>query len=266
MHKWDVPIWAPYLNINIGLHFFLQNLSGHGMLRGSSVGSPGLNSPSALQSPQLRGQPQPWLASSQGKPPLPSHTYRGHMDPQPMQQRAHVPQQQASPGPSQSLQAFSSQQQPQSFSTYQQDQLRQAQSVRPGSAITPHPHTPRGLGHQRPSSFGTAQPFLPGAHNSNAAIDANESSNNILSKRSIHELVNQVTLLCHLFMFVNSSQLGFFYIFILCKVFKSFSLLLNHWVCVGGSVRKVGSRSGRHSCGYCRGLRRFCEYLYLHSL
>ncbi|CAM8973383.1 unnamed protein product [Rhodiola kirilowii] len=173
-----------------------QNLPGHSLLRGSSVGSPGLTSPSVLQSPQQRGQPQPWLVSSQGKPPLPSHTYRGHMDPQSMQQRSqsHVPQQQLQPsqGPSQPMQASSSQQQQQSFAPHQHDQFRQAQSLRPGSSLSPQMQTARGLGHPRPASFGTAQPFQPGAHASSALEDINESSNSIVSKRSIHELVNQV--------------------------------------------------------------------------
>ncbi|ONH96210.1 hypothetical protein PRUPE_7G113600 [Prunus persica] len=79
-----------------------QNFQGHSLLRVSSVGTPS-TSPNTSQG--LQPHTQPWLSSgSQGKPPIPSPSYRQHMSSPSMQQRSHVQQQQHHPLPTASQQ------------------------------------------------------------------------------------------------------------------------------------------------------------------
>ncbi|KAG5003156.1 hypothetical protein GLYMA_10G070700v4 [Glycine max] len=160
-----------------------QSFQGHGLMRSSSVGSPATPSPSSSLSMQSLNQP--WLSSGpQGKPPLPSAAYRQQLNPQSMQQRPHIPlQQQSTPTP---LLA-------------NQSQEHFGQQVLPPRAPLHVPHQPQimrvhGPGNQKPSSLVAAQSSAaqPGTRSRLTNTDTDESSNSILSKRSIHELVNQV--------------------------------------------------------------------------
>ncbi|KAK3405825.1 hypothetical protein EUGRSUZ_K02056 [Eucalyptus grandis] len=173
-----------------------SSAQGHGLLRGSAVGSPISHSSSTSQG--MQSPNQPWLSSpSQGKPPLPSPSYRPQMNPQSLQQRTlmsqqhHPPlstasqQQYTTPGPSQPAQSNQLQEQHgQQFPT-----SRAPQSL-------PHQQISRiqGSGAQKPSSLATmqAQPITAPMNGKIAGSGSDESCNRILSKRSIHELVNQI--------------------------------------------------------------------------
>ncbi|KAK9289366.1 hypothetical protein L1049_007521 [Liquidambar formosana] len=176
-----------------------QNFQGHGLLRGSSVGSPGSPSPNSSQSMQSHNQP--WLSSaSQGKPPLPSPSFRPQMNPQSLQQRSHIPQQHHHPLPATSQpQQMSSAQQPQQPLPSHQQQEHHGQQFPPSRVPQSLAHQQQisrvqGLGNQKPSSLVMAQPSTvqSGPQNRTASADIGESGNRILSKRSIHELVNQI--------------------------------------------------------------------------
>ena len=178
--------------IVIGLY---QNFQGHGMLRVSSLGSPGVLSPSSSQSPQT--QNQPWLSSgTQGKPPLPTPSLRPQASPQSFQPRSHITQQQHHHMPTTPQQQTigSSQQSPQpSASGQSQDHFNQ--QFPPPRSITHQQQMSRGpgIGTQRPPlGMNVSGASHPGALNKPATADTEESSNRILSKRSIQELVNQV--------------------------------------------------------------------------
>lgn len=172
------------------LHF-LQSFQGHGIMRPSSVGSPATPSQGASQSVQSLNQP--WLSSGPiGKPPLPSTAYRQQLNPPSMQQRSHIPpQQQSTP--------ISSQQQQQQPPLSNQSQEHFGQQVQPSRAPHHVPHQQQvtrlqGPGNQKPSSLMAAQTSAvqPGSQSRLTNADTEESCNSILSKRSIHELVNQV--------------------------------------------------------------------------
>lgn len=158
-------------------------------MRASSVGSPA--SPSISASQGMQSLNQPWLSSgSPGKPPLPSPSFRQH--PQSLQQRSHVPaQQHSTPTASQQLQH-----QPLPSS---QSQEHFGQQV-PSSRALHIPHQQQnmrvqGPGSQKPPPLVAAQPssVQVGIQNRLSNVDADESCNRILSKRTIHELVNQVS-------------------------------------------------------------------------
>ncbi|KAK7392594.1 hypothetical protein VNO78_21037 [Psophocarpus tetragonolobus] len=170
-----------------------QSFQGHGLMRPASVGSAATPSPSASQSVQSLNQP--WLSSGpQGKPPLPSTAYRQQLNPQSMQQRSHVPpQQQSTP--------TSSQQQHQQLQPLLSNQSQEhfGPQVPPSRAPLHAPHQQQvtrlpGPGNQKPSSLVAAQSSSaqPGTQSRLTNADTDESSNSILSKRSIHELVSQV--------------------------------------------------------------------------
>ncbi|RDX66971.1 Transcription initiation factor TFIID subunit 12, partial [Mucuna pruriens] len=167
-----------------------QSFQGHGLMRPSSVGSPATPSPSASQSVQSLNQP--WLSSGpQGKPPLPSTAYRQQLNPQSMQQRSHIP-------PPQQSTPTSSQQQQQQPLMSNSSQEHFGQQVPPSRALhVPHQQQVtrlQGPGNQKPSSLVAAQSnaVQPGVQSRLTNADPDESCNSILSKRSIHELVNQV--------------------------------------------------------------------------
>ncbi|XP_031383439.1 transcription initiation factor TFIID subunit 12 isoform X1 [Punica granatum] len=170
-----------------------QGFPGHGLLRGSSVGSSLSPSPSTSQGTQ------PWLSSaSQGKPPVPSPSFRPPVNSQPsLQQRSHIPQQPHPPlpAPSTQQQQMSSAQEP-SLSNQPQEQFGQLPSrVQP--SLPPQP-TPRvtGPATQKPSSLtmGQAQPMsVPSTTTGKTtALESDESCTRIISKRSINELLNQI--------------------------------------------------------------------------
>ncbi|KAK6139917.1 hypothetical protein DH2020_026293 [Rehmannia glutinosa] len=170
-----------------------ENFHGHGMLRVSSLGSPGSPSPSSSQSQQ--SQTQPWLASgTQGKPPLPTPSLRPQTSLQSFPQRSITQQLQHNmPTNSQQQPIGSSQQSPQSSASgLPQEQFspqfpasRIQQSLSHQQQITRGP----GLGSQRPT-LGMTQ--SGGAPSKLATADTDESSNRIVRKRSIQDLVNQV--------------------------------------------------------------------------
>lgn len=175
-----------------------QSFQGHGILRPSSVGSPANPSPSASQSMQTINQP--WLSSGPpGKPPLPSQAYRQQLNPQSLQQRTHVSQQ------LQPVPTVSQQQQPVPTASQQQQPLPSNQSQEhfgqqvPSSRAVHVPHQPQvtrlqGPGNQKPSSLVAAQSSAvqPASQSRLPIADTEESGKSVLSKRSIHELVNQV--------------------------------------------------------------------------
>lgn len=171
------------------LHFF-QSFQGHGLMRSSSVGSPATPSPSASQSMQSINQP--WLSSGPpGKPPLPSPAYRQQLNPPSLQQRSHISQQQ------QSTSTASQQQQPLPSNQSQEHFGQQVPSSR--ALHVPHQQQVtrlQGPGNQKPSSLVATQSSAvqPGIQSRLTNADTDESCKSILSKRSIHELVNQV---CH---------------------------------------------------------------------
>lgn len=158
-------------------------------MRTSSVGSPA--SPSISASQGVQSLNQPWLSSgSPGKPPLPSSSFRQH--PQSLQQRSLVPAQQHS------TPTASQQQQHQSLpSTQSQEHF--GQQV-PSSRAIHMPHQQQntrmqGPVSQKPPPVVATQPTAVQAgiqNRSTNVVDADESCNRILSKRTIHELVSQV--------------------------------------------------------------------------
>ncbi|KAJ4705182.1 transcription initiation factor TFIID subunit 12 [Melia azedarach] len=175
----------------------MPNFQGQGLMRVSSVGSPGSPSPNTSQSVQSFNQP--WLSSgSQGKPPLPPpSTYRPQMSTPTMQQRSHIPQQH-SPLSTTSQQHGSSVQPQQLKPSHQlQEHYGQHFSSPRGPQSLPHQQQitrPQGSAVQKPSSLASAQPntVQPANQSKVASAESDEFGNRILSKRSIHELVNQI--------------------------------------------------------------------------
>ncbi|KAM1109059.1 hypothetical protein FF1_008535 [Malus domestica] len=204
-----------------------QNFQGHSLLRVSSVGSG--SSPNT--SPGLQPHTQPWLSSgSQGKPPMPSPSYRQQMNSPSMQQRSHLPQQQPHPtAPQQqhhSMPSASQQQHhplpsasPQQHhpmpSASQQQHTSSAQHQQPSSSHQGPEHfgqqvqpsrVPQTMPRQqqitrvqgpvnpKSSTLVAAQPntVQSGAQNKTPSPETDESCNRILGKRSIRELVNQI--------------------------------------------------------------------------
>ncbi|KAJ4970514.1 hypothetical protein NE237_003613 [Protea cynaroides] len=181
-----------------------QKFQGHSLLRVSSMGSPG--SPS-LSTPQNSQNPsQPWMsAGQQGKQThpssLPSPSYRPQMKPQSLQQRSHIPQQQHHPLPMAShQQQMTSAQQQQQASPSQQSQEHYGQQYPPPrvpQSLVPHQQQVtrgQGSGSLKSPSLASNQPTnaQSGPQNIAASADAGEYGNQILSKRSIHELVSQI--------------------------------------------------------------------------
>ncbi|KAL3628321.1 hypothetical protein CASFOL_027367 [Castilleja foliolosa] len=174
----------------------VMSFQGHGMLRGSSFGTPG--SSSSPNSSQSQHQTQPWLSSgTHGKPPLPTPSPRPQSITQSFQQRAHITQthQYNMPTTSQQQQSIGSSQQPlpQPSASGQKPQdhfsppftgSRIQQSITHQQQIARGP----GLGSQR-STLGMTQSVGP---TKTASADTDEYSNRIVSKRSIQELVNQI--------------------------------------------------------------------------
>ncbi|MBA0642249.1 hypothetical protein Goklo_026672, partial [Gossypium klotzschianum] len=166
-----------------------QNFQGHGLMRVSAVGSSS-STPSTLQTPQSPNQP--WLSSgAQGKPPLPPAWHRPQL-------RAHIPQQHHS------LQTVSQQQHvsspqvpPQNISSIQQQEhFEQQFSQSRASQSLPHQQQDsrsQGSANQKPSSLAMVQPSTVQVTQNKAAItESDDSGGRILSKRSIHDIVNQI--------------------------------------------------------------------------
>ncbi|PPD69970.1 hypothetical protein GOBAR_DD33153 [Gossypium barbadense] len=135
---------------------------------------------------------QPWLSSgAQGKPPLPPPWHRPQL-------RAHIPQQHHS------LQTVSQQQHvsspqvpPQNISSIQQQEhFEQQFSQSRASQSLPHQQQDsrsQGSANQKPSSLAMVQPSTVQVTQNKAAItESDDSGGRILSKRSIHDIVNQI--------------------------------------------------------------------------
>lgn len=167
------------------------------MLRVSSLGSSGSPSPTGSHSSQL--QNQQWLSSSatQGKPPLPTTpSLRPQTSPQSFQQRSHIPHQlhQNTPTTQQQQSNNPSQQSPQpSASGQAQDHFNQQFPAPRSITHQMQMNKGPGIGTQRPPLGSTLSGApQPGALSKPAAVEPEEISNRLLSKRSIQELVNQV--------------------------------------------------------------------------
>lgn len=167
------------------------------------MGSPGSPSLSSSQTAPT----QPWLSSgSQVKPPLPTPSPRPQASSQSFQQRSHVPQQYLHNMPTTpQQQTISSGQQPPQSSGSTQPLEHYSQQIPASRIQQPLSHqqqATRGLGSQRPP-LGMTQSGTShlGAPSKTAPADIEESSNRIVSKRSIQELVNQVKMLILFFIF-----------------------------------------------------------------
>ncbi|XP_010543486.1 PREDICTED: transcription initiation factor TFIID subunit 12 isoform X2 [Tarenaya hassleriana] len=162
-----------------------QNFQGHGLMRASPVGTPGVQSTSTSQSMQSLNQP--WLSSStQGKPPLPPPSYRPQVNTPSMQQRSHIPQQQQQ-----------QQQQHPSTPTTSQPQ-EQLQTLRSTQQPLSRPHQltrPQESVSQKPTSLAiVVHPAVtqPGTQGKKLLAENEESGDRILGKRSIRELIQQI--------------------------------------------------------------------------
>ncbi|KAG6771536.1 hypothetical protein POTOM_022905 [Populus tomentosa] len=174
-----------------------QNFPGHVFIRSTPVGTAGSPVPNTSQS--LQSPNQLWLSSaSQGKPPLPSPSYRPQMNSPSLQQRSHIPPQHHSPpttsqqqhmSPAQPQQPLQSHQQPEHYGQ-QFPPSRVQQSLSPLQQVS----RVQGSVNHKPSSLAMSHPntVQPLPQNSIANAESDESGNRILSKRSIHELVSQV--------------------------------------------------------------------------
>lgn len=163
------------------------------MLRVSSVAFPGSPSPSSLQNPQYLNQP--WLNSvSLVKPPLPP-SHRPQVSPQLMQQLSQTPKHQHhSMVTSQQQQAFSAQQSlqpstsgPQEHDGQQFPQSRLQQTLPNQQQIA----RSQSLGAQRPAHSTITSSIKPSGLPTPAA---STEPDGILRKRSIEELVTQVSI------------------------------------------------------------------------
>lgn len=184
-------------------------------MRVPAVGSSTSSTPSTPQT--LQSSNQPWLSSGvQGKPPLPPPSYRPQVNSPSLQQRAHTPQQHHSLPTVSQQQTVSSPQVARTISSYQQQEHFGQQFSQPRvSQSLPHQQQvsrAQGSANQKPSSLATVQPNTVQLANQNKAAiaESDESGGRILSKRSIHDLVNQV----------NYSGPSFTFQLILCRSTK----------------------------------------------
>ncbi|KAK1429561.1 hypothetical protein QVD17_11774 [Tagetes erecta] len=183
-----------------------QSFQDHGLLRLPSVGTAG--SPVSTTPQNTQTHNQPWLSSgTQGKPPLPPpSSFRPQLNPQTLQQRAHIPSQQqtgvsasAQLSPQTLLQTSSSLQgQTASLSQQTQDQHYTLPPSRVPQALVHQQQLARnrGLGNQRPFAPAVGQSSLvppqPTVNKTSSAVEPAEPCNRIISKRSIQEIVAQI--------------------------------------------------------------------------
>ncbi|KAK1429553.1 hypothetical protein QVD17_11766 [Tagetes erecta] len=183
-----------------------QSFQEHGLLRLPSVGTAG--SPASTTPQNTQTHNQPWLSSgTQGKPPLPPpSSFRPQLNPQTLQQRAHIPSQQqtgvsasAQLSPQTLLQTSSSLQgQATSLSQQTQDQHYTLPPSRVPQALVHQQQMARnrGLGNQRPfaPAVGHSSPVppQPTVNKPPSAVEPAEPCNRIISKRSIQEIVAQI--------------------------------------------------------------------------
>ncbi|KAM5559520.1 transcription initiation factor TFIID subunit 12 [Rosa sericea] len=189
-----------------------QNFQGHNLSRGSSLGSP--SSPNTSQVLPLHNQP--WLSGSQGKPPIPSSPYRQQMTSTSMLQRSHLPQPQQQQQQHHPLPTATQQQQQGPMPTASpQQHMPSVQHQQPSSSHQGHDHfgqqtqpsripqaSPRQQQNsrvqvpvnQKSSPLAAAQPntVQSAPQNRITSAETEEPCNRILSKRTIHDLVNQI--------------------------------------------------------------------------
>lgn len=169
------------------------------MMRVPSVGSPGSPSPSGTQSPQPLNQP--WLTSgAQGKPPLPPTSLRPPLSSQSMPPRPHSAQphhhsisaasQQQQPSSTQQTQQPPTPASPQEQYGQQLPQSRIQQSLANQQQIA----WAQGSGVQRPHAVVPYAPSQTVVPSRTATAEPEETCNRILRKRTIHELVAQVSM------------------------------------------------------------------------
>lgn len=163
-------------------------------MRPSPIGSPGVQSSTGAAQQSLQAINQPWLSSSaQGKPPLPPPSYRPQVNTPSMQQRSHSPQQHLSTS------AATSQPQQQQQQQQQHQPQEQLQQLRSPQQPLPHPHQPtrvQGSVNQKATSLAmpTQSPVpQPGNQAKTVSAENEPSDDRILGKRSIHELLQQVS-------------------------------------------------------------------------
>ncbi|XP_024189714.1 transcription initiation factor TFIID subunit 12 isoform X4 [Rosa chinensis] len=189
-----------------------QNFQGHNLSRASSLGSP--SSPNTSQVLPLHNQP--WLSGSQGKPPIPSSPYRQQMTSTSMLQRSHLPQPQQQQQQHHPLPTATQQQQQGPMPTASpQQHMPSVQHQQPSSSHQGHDHfgqqtqpsripqaSPRQQQNsrvqvpvnQKSSPLAAAQPntVQSAPQNRITSAETEEPCNRILSKRTIHDLVNQI--------------------------------------------------------------------------
>ncbi|PIA58972.1 hypothetical protein AQUCO_00400081v1 [Aquilegia coerulea] len=180
-----------------------QKFQGHNLMRGPSMGTPTSPSPGTPQ--VMQSHTQPWMAApNQGKqmhPPLPSSQYRQQVKPPTLQQRSHLPQQQHH----HPMATVSHQQMPSSQQLQQQPMSQMHQSQEQYGQQYPGSRVPQSMQHQQQSQrgIGSVNQKIPttsaqagliqsGPPNIAGGVDVGESSSQILTKRSIHELVSQI--------------------------------------------------------------------------
>ncbi|WOL15666.1 putative uridine nucleosidase 1 [Canna indica] len=173
-----------------------------------------IRGPSVVSSTTMSSIPQQSLVSSQGKqmpaPSAPSSSFRPQMKSHALQQRPHQLQQNQQPisTSSHQQQLPSSQQQQQQQKQQQQQQFHQHassrqpqehynqpnQQLRNQQQLLQQPARPVGPITTKPNPPASVQTNIskPGAINPVVGTDAAESGNQILSKRSIRELVSQI--------------------------------------------------------------------------
>ncbi|XVE96461.1 hypothetical protein REPUB_Repub02eG0223900 [Reevesia pubescens] len=175
-----------------------QNFQGHSLVRVSAVGTSGSSTPSTPQTTQSPNQP--WLSSGpQAKPPLPPPAYRPQINsPSLQQQRSHIPQQHHSLPTVSQQQHVSSPQVPQPIPSHQQQEHfgQQFSQSRAPQSLPHQQQVSRAHAsvNQKPTSLAMVQPSTVQlvTQNKAALIEIDESGGRILSKRSIHDLVNQI--------------------------------------------------------------------------
>lgn len=176
-----------------------QSFQGHGLLRVPPASSPSSSLPNTSQGMQPSNQP--WLpSSSQGKPPLPTPSYRPQANSPAMQQRSHIPQQQNHPlTPASQQQQITSAPQQQPAQSHQ-PQEHFAQQFQPSRSSQGLPHQQQaaraqGPANQKVSPLAPSQTSNTQTMTQSRAITAEseEPCSRILSKRSIGKLVNQVS-------------------------------------------------------------------------
>ncbi|KAI3844776.1 hypothetical protein MKX03_003420 [Papaver bracteatum] len=171
----------------------------HVLQRVSTTSASSPAAPAGMQ-PQLTQQ---WMSSSgpgrpMHSPTLTSTPYRQQMRPQTLSQRSHIPQQHPHSYSAVSHQMPSGPQQQQQQQQQQPSQPNQSQEHYnhqfPPTRIQqqPSPHPALGLRGLAPGSVKISTTSPSGVNNSPFSADPGETSNQILSKRSIHELITQI--------------------------------------------------------------------------